>query len=189
MEQYNEKLEKFNRFCYGKKIAIIGLGVSNIPLLEYFFELNCRISVFDNRNISDLPVDLQQQIRKYHVVYFGGENNLENLKDYDIIFRSPSLMPYKYELEQEAKKGAIITTEIEQVIRLAPCKIIGVTGTEGKTTTSSIIYEIIKNAGYNCYLGGNIGNPIFTKIKDMKKDDIIILELSSFQLTRNESQS
>ena len=114
--------------------------------------------------------------------YIGGENNLTELKGFDIIFRSPSCLPTRPEIEAEKKRGAIITSEIEMLMKLAPCKIIGVTGTEGKTTTSSIIYAILKEAGYTCYLGGNIGNPIFTNLSNINENDIIVLEMSSFQL-------
>lgn len=183
MEFKNEKLEQFNKFASGKKIAIIGLGVSNLPLLDYFYNLNCRISAFDNREKTQLDDDTIEKIDKYKIQYFGGENNLENLKGFDIIFRSPSVMPYRKEIKAEEERGAFITSEIEMVLKLTPSKVIGITGTEGKTTTTSIIYEIIKKAGYKCFLGGNIGKPIFTIIKDMKPEDIIVLEMSSFQLT------
>ena len=183
MEYKNNKLEEFNNYVTGKNIAIIGLGVSNIPLLEYFYNLDCKISVFDNREKEEISQEVLEQIEKYSVEYYGGKNNLENLKGYNIIFRSPSVMPYRKELKEEEERGAIITSEIEMVLKLTPSKVIGITGTEGKTTTTSIIYEIIKKAGYNCYLGGNIGKPIFTKVKDMKPEDVIILEMSSFQLT------
>ena len=99
-----------------------------------------------------------------------------------MIFRSPSALPTTPEFVEEVERGALLTSEIEMVLKLAPCKVIGVTGTEGKTTTTSIIYEILKQTGRNCFLGGNIGKPIFTKVKDMRPDDIIVLELSSFQL-------
>lgn len=183
MEFKNEKLEQFNKFASGKKIAIIGLGVSNLPLLDYFHDLACKISVFDNRVKDELNEDIIKKIDKYNIEYFGGENNLENLKGFDIIFRSPSVMPYRKEIKAEEERGAFITSEIEMVIKLTPSKVIGITGTEGKTTTTSIIYEIIKKAGYKCFLGGNIGKPIFTQIKDMRPEDIIVLEMSSFQLT------
>lgn len=183
MEFKNEKLEQFNKFASGKKIAIIGLGVSNLPLLDYFYNLNCRISAFDNREKKQLDDDIIEKIDKYKIEYFGGVNNLENLKGFDIIFRSPSVMPYRKEIKAEEERGAFITSEIEMVLKLTPSKVIGITGTEGKTTTTSIIYEIIKKAGYKCFLGGNIGKPIFTQIKDMKPEDIIVLEMSSFQLT------
>lgn len=183
MEFKNEKLEQFNNFASGKKIAIIGLGVSNLPLLDYFHDLNCKISVFDNRTKEELDKEIAQKIDTYKIEYFGGENNLENLVGFDIIFRSPIVMPYRKELKAEMERGALVTSEIEMVLKLTPSKVIGITGTEGKTTTTSIIYEIIKKAGYKCFLGGNIGKPIFTQIKDMKPEDIIVLEMSSFQLT------
>ena len=183
MEYINERLEEFNKFAKYKKIAIIGLGVSNIPLLDYFYNLDSKISVFDNREKEELDKELIQKMDEYGIKYYGGKNNLEHLAGYNIIFRSPSVMPYRPELKAEAERGAIITTEIEMVLKLTPSKVIGVTGTEGKTTTTSIIYEIIKQAGYKCFLGGNIGKPIFTEIKNMRPEDVIILEMSSFQLT------
>lgn len=183
MEFVNEKLNQFNEFLDGKKVAIIGLGVSNVPLLDYFYDKNAKVTVFNNKVLSD---EVMEKINKYKYEVEIGSDNLSRLHGYDIIFRSPSCMPNIPEIEKEVEKGAIITSEIEQVIKLAPCKIIGVTGTEGKTTTTSIIYTILQHAGYNCYLGGNIGKPIFTEIKNMKPDDIIILEMSSFQLMNME---
>lgn len=182
MEYYNEKLEEFNHFIAGKKVAIIGIGVSNIPLLDYFYEKTARVTVFDNRKIEDMDHEVIGKMKQYHFDYFFGENNLENLKGFDIIFRSPSAMPFIKEIEEEVERGAILTSEIEMVLKLAPCRIIGITGTEGKTTTTSIVYAIAKEAGYTCFLGGNIGKPIFTQIKDMKPEDLVILEMSSFQL-------
>lgn len=183
MEFKNEKLEEFNKFASGKKIAIIGLGVSNLPLLDYFHNLACKISIFDNRTKEELDNEIVKKIDTYGIEYFGGENNLENLSGFDIIFRSPIVMPYRKEIKAEAKRGALVTSEIEMVLKLTPSKVIGITGTEGKTTTTSIIYEIIKKAGYKCFLGGNIGKPIFTEVKNMRPEDIIVLEMSSFQLT------
>ena len=179
MEFVNEKLVEFNKFLDGKKVAIIGMGVSNLPLIDYFYDKNAKVTIFDRKNLSD---DIMEKVNKYRYEVEIGEDNLDRLRGYDIIFRSPSMLPTKEEFVREVEEGAILTSEIEMVLKLAPCKIIGVTGTEGKTTTTSIIYEILKNAGYNCFLGGNIGKPIFTKIKEMKPDDIVLLELSSFQL-------
>lgn len=182
MEYINEKLEEFNKYIIGKRIAIIGMGVSNIPLLDYFYEKGAKVTVFDNREIQEIDSDIIGKLEQYHFNYFFGKNNMEQLKGFNMIFRSPSGMPYIKEIEEEVQRGAILTTEIEMVLKLVPCKVIGITGTEGKTTTTSIIYEIAKKAGYNCYLGGNIGKPIFTKIKDITPDDLVILEMSSFQL-------
>ena len=179
MEYKNDKLEEFNDFLDGKQVAIIGMGVSNIPLLDYFYDKNAKVTVFSSNALSD---EIMAKINKYRYEVELGEDNLSRLKGFDIIFRSPSALPTKHEIQSAVKKGAILTSEIEMVLKLAPCKIIGVTGTEGKTTTTSLIYEICKKAGYNCFLGGNIGKPIFTKINQMKPEDIVILELSSFQL-------
>lgn len=182
MEYYNEKLEEFNKFAENKKVAIIGMGVSNIPLLDYFYETKSIVTVFDDRNIENIDELVLDKIKKYGFKYFFGKDNLDNLKGFDIIFRSPSCMPFKKELEEEVKRGAILTTEIEMVLKLTPANTIGITGTEGKTTTTSLIYEILDKCGKKCFLGGNIGKPIFTQIKDMRPDDFVILEMSSFQL-------
>jgi len=182
MEYINEKLKQFNNYIKGKKIAIVGLGVSNRDLIDYLYEYGANVTVFHNKEIEKLDTQITQKLEKYNFDYYFGEDALSNLKGFSIIFRSPSGLPTIPEFVEEVKNGALLTTEIEMLIKLAPCKIIGITGTEGKTTTSSIIHAIIKEAGYNCYLGGNIGTPLFTKISEMTPDDIIILEMSSFQL-------
>lgn len=179
----NKKLLEFNKLLEGKKVAIIGMGVSNIPLLDYFYKTNTQVTVFDKKPLSD---EIMKKINNYRYEVEIDEANLEKLKNYDIIFRSPSCMPNKPEIEKAVEQGAMLTSEIEMVLKLAPCKVIGITGTEGKTTTTSIIYAILKKAGYNCFLGGNIGKPIFTKVSEMKPDDVVILELSSFQLMNME---
>ena len=91
-------------------------------------------------------------------------------------------MPNREELQEEVKRGAVLTSEIEMVLQMSPSTIIGVTGSDGKTTTATLIYEIIKAKGYKCFLGGNIGTPLFTKIEEMMPKDIVVLEMSSFQL-------
>lgn len=178
----NKKLEEFENSLKSKKVAIIGLGVSNIPLIDYMHEKGALVTIFDNRKQEELSEEIINKINNYSFKYIGGEDNLKELKGFDIVFRSPSCLPTRPELEAEKERGAIITSEIEMLMKLALCKIIGVTGTEGKTTTSSIIYAIVKEAGYTCYLGGNIGNPIFTKLNTITENDIIVLEMSSFQL-------
>ena len=178
----NEKLIELNEFLKKSKIAIIGLGVSNIPLLDYMHNLNSNVTVFNDREIEKIPSEILEKVKQYNFECFCGENSLDNLKGFDIVFRSPSCMPTKKELIAEKENGAIITTEIEMFMKLFPGKVIGITGSDGKTTTTTLIYEILKNNGYNCYLGGNIGIPLFTKLNEMKPEDIAVLELSSFQL-------
>ena len=178
----NEKLEEFNEYIKFRKIAIIGLGVSNIPLLDYLYEKKANVTVFDERNLDDISKEIMDKITSYNFTFHLGKNCLQNLKGFNVIFRSPSCLPTRFELKEEANRGAIVTTEIEMLMQMAPCKIIGVTGSDGKTTTTSLINAILRKAGYNTYLGGNIGTPLFTKLNEMTPDDIIVLELSSFQL-------
>ena len=182
MPYINKDLEELNTYLRKRKVAIIGLGVSNLPLMDYMHKYGAKVTVFDNRIIEDIPKEAIKKITDYAMDFSFGPNNLSKLKGFDIIFRSPSCLPTVPELQEEAKRGAIITSEIELLMRLCPAKIIGVTGSDGKTTTTTLIYEILRNNGYNCFLGGNIGTPLFTKLSEMTPDDIVILELSSFQL-------
>ena len=182
MNYKNEKLEEFENYIKGKKVAIIGIGVSNIPLLDYFQNLGAKVTVFDKRDIENIDKTIIEKISNYCMGMSFGNDYLSKLKNFDIIFRSPSCMPTIAELVEEQNRGAIITTEIEMLMKLTPATVIGVTGSDGKTTTTSLIYEIIKEKGYKCFLGGNIGIPLFTKVNEMTPDDIVVLELSSFQL-------
>ena len=178
----NEKLKEFNTYVKNRKVAVIGLGVSNLPLLDYLHEKGSIVTVFDDRNSEKISKEAIEKINHYEFETSFGENSLDKLVGFDLIFRSPSCMPTKKELVEEERRGAIVTSEIEMLMEMAPCKVIGVTGSDGKTTTTSLIYEIVKNAGYNTHLGGNIGIPLFTKLKDIEAEDVIVLELSSFQL-------
>lgn len=182
MDFVNEKLEEFNSYLKNRKVAIIGLGVSNIPLLKYMHDVEANVTLFDNRNIDDIPKELVDTIISYGMEFSFGPNNLSKLVNFDIIFRSPSCLPTIPELQAEAERGAIVTSEIEMLMEMCPGLIIGVTGSDGKTTTTTLIYKIMKAGGYNCYLGGNIGTPLFTKLPEMRPEDVVILELSSFQL-------
>lgn len=182
MNFVNEKLEEFNRYLKGRKVAIIGLGVSNIPLIDYMYNIGAKVTVFDNRNIDEISTEIIDKITSYSMEFSFGPNNLSRLIGFDIIFRSPSCLPTTPELVEEINRGAIVTTEIEMVMKMAPCKVIGVTGSEGKTTTTTLISKIIEAGGYKCFLGGNIGTPLFDKVSEMRPEDIVVLELSSFQL-------
>lgn len=186
MSFVNEKLIELNEFFKKSKIAIIGLGVSNIPLLDYMHNLKANVTVFDDREIEKIPKEILDKVTEYSFEFSYGVNSLNKLNGFDIIFRSPSCMPTRKELKLEEERGAIVTTEIEMFMKVFPGKIIGVTGSDGKTTTTTLIYEILKANGYNCYLGGNIGIPLFTELNQMNPEDIAVLELSSFQLMEME---
>ena len=182
MEFENKRLKEFNMYVRNKKVAIIGVGVSNIPLIDYFHNLGSKITIFNDKELEELPQEVISKINLYEIETSLGPEYLSKLKGFDIIFRSPSCLPSVPELQAEIQRGALVTTEIEMVLKMCPCKVIGVTGSEGKTTTTSLIYKILKAGEYNCYLGGNIGNPLFTDIEKMLPEDIVIVELSSFQL-------
>ena len=175
----NKKLEEYNNKLKQSNIAILGLGVSNVPLLEYLYKLGSKITVF---NTKELDSNLIEKLNSYNIKYYIGENALDNLIGFDIIFRSPSILPTRKELVSAKENGSIITSEVREVLNLCPCKVIGITGSDGKTTTTTLINEILKANNYTTHLGGNIGTPLFTKINEMKEEDIIVLELSSFQL-------
>ncbi len=169
----NNKLTTFNQQLKNSRIAIIGLGVSNLPLLDYLYQMDGNVEIFSDNKIE---VDTSKYGYKVH------EDGLKELIGFDIIFRSPGCLPTRSEIIEEKKRGALVTTEIEQVIKLSPAKVIGVTGSDGKTTTTTLINLVLEASGYKTFLGGNIGTPLFTKINEMQEDDIVVLELSSFQL-------
>ena len=182
MSYKNKKLEEFNEYIRFRKVAVIGLGVSNLPLLEYLYNKKAEVTVFDERTLEEIPEETINKINTYEFDTFFGKNCLENLNGFNVIFRSPSCLPTRPELQKEADRGAIVTTEVEMLMEMCPCKIIGVTGSDGKTTTTSLINAILQHAGYKTFLGGNIGTPLFTKLPEMEPNDIVVLELSSFQL-------
>ena len=173
MEFKNKELEKFEKKLESQKVAVIGLGVSNIPLIDYLHSKNADVSVFDDREEEKINKEIIEKIKKYGFEYYLGRENLKNLIGFDLIFRSPSCLPTKPELVAEINRGAIVTTEIEQLMKL---------GSDGKTTTTTLTAEVLKNAGYTVHIGGNIGIPLFTKLNEIMPEDIIVLELSSFQL-------
>ena len=182
MEYQNEKLIEFEEYIKNRKVAIIGLGVSNLPLIDYFHDKKANVTVFDSREIGEIPKEIVDKVTNYAMEMSLGKGYLNKLHGFDLILRSPSCLPTVPELEEEANRGAIVTTEVELLMKMCPAEVIGVTGSDGKTTTTTLISEILKKAGYNCYVGGNIGTPLFTKLHEIMPDDKVVLELSSFQL-------
>ena len=182
MNYNNEKLNEFNDYIRYRKVAIIGLGVSNLPLLDYLYEKKATVTIFDEREYNQIPKDVISKITNYGFILHFGKDCLKYLNNFNVIFRSPSCLPTKPELIAEADRGAIVTTEVELLMEMCPAKIIGVTGSDGKTTTTSLINAILQKAGYKTFLGGNIGTPLFTRLPEITPEDIVVLELSSFQL-------
>lgn len=175
----NTKLEKFKNTIKGKKVGVIGIGISNIPAIKYLASMGAKVTALDKREALDIPTE---DLENLGVQFVLGESYLSNLNGFYYILRSPGVKPFTPELEKAVNSGVKLTSEIELLMELAPCKIIGVTGSDGKTTTTTLISMFLKEAGFNVWLGGNIGTPLFSKLDEMKDTDIVVLELSSFQL-------
>ena len=173
-------LQEYVQSIQDKRIAVIGAGVSNMPLIRLLLTSGCHVTVCDKRTLDVLGRD-GEELGSLHADLKLGEDYLERL-DQDVIFRTPGLMPFDEHLLAAKKKGSIVTSEMEVFFALCPCRTIAVTGSDGKTTTTTVISELLKAAGYTVHLGGNIGHPLLCDVPLMKKNDIAVLELSSFQL-------
>ena len=164
----------------GRSIAVIGAGVSNRPLIEALAAGGCRVTVCDKSGREALG-GYAEKLESLGVALRLGDGYLDSL-DFDLIFRTPGVLPNTPQLIKAAESGAEITSEMELFFRLCPCRTIAVTGSDGKTTTTTLISEILRTAGLRVWLGGNIGHPLLTDTPNMSPDDIAVLELSSFQL-------
>lgn len=164
----------------GKRIAVIGIGVSNTPLIRLLLSGGCDVTACDKRTLAEMGMEALELIDMGAKLKLG-ESYLEGL-DHDVIFRTPGLMPFDQHLEAAKARGSVITSEMEVFFALCPCRTVAITGSDGKTTTSTIIAELLKHAGYTVHLGGNIGHPLLCDIPAMHSDDFAVLELSSFQL-------
>ena len=176
----NQKLIAFEEGMKGKKVTVIGIGISNLPLIKYLVELGAKVTACDKREKEKLG-DNYNLLKGLGVKLNLGENYLEDI-DAEIIYKTPGMRYDVKELVDAKEKGAIITSEMETFFDLCPANIIAVTGSDGKTTTTTLIHKMLTNNGYKTWLGGNIGNPLLTSVGDMEKDDWVVLELSSFQL-------
>ena len=170
-----------NEYVYGlknKSVAVIGIGVSNLPLIRLLAGEGCDVTACDKRSAEALG-ELYDELSALGVKFKLGEDYLSEL-DFDVIFRTPGLHPMF--LDKARAQGSIVTSEMEAFFALCPCRIIAITGSDGKTTTSTLISELLKAEGYRVHLGGNIGKPLLCEVSGMSSDDIAVLELSSFQL-------
>ena len=176
----NENLLNFEKDMKNKKVTVIGIGVSNLPLIKYLCELGADVTACDKRTKEKLG-KTADELLSLGVKLNLGEDYISNI-DAEVIFKTPGMRFDVPELLAAKEKGAVVTSEMEVFFDICPCKIIAVTGSDGKTTTTTLINKILTEDGYNTWLGGNIGNPLLTQTKDMKPCDIVVLELSSFQL-------
>ena len=177
----NSKIESYKAYIKDKKVAVLGIGVSNTPLIRFLKAMGVDITAFDKSDFEKIKTVLEE-LKDLNLHYSLGENYLEKLIGFDCIFRTPGMRFDLPELLAEKERGAEITSEMEVFFDLCPADIIAVTGSDGKTTTTTLIYQILKEQGYNCWLGGNIGTPLLSQVERIKSTDKVILELSSFQL-------
>ena len=177
----NDKLEQFKREIVTKKVAVLGIGISNTPLIKYLGGLGVKVTAFDRAEETALKPTIEA-LAGLDVEYCLGPDYLDALKGFDVIFKTPKVRFDIPELLSEAEAGAEITSEMEVFCKLCPAKIFAVTGSDGKTTTTTLIYNILSHHGYKCWLGGNIGTPLLDKIDEINESDMVVLELSSFQL-------
>ena len=165
-----------------KTVAIIGIGVSNTPLIRLMLERGIRVTACDRADRAKFNnEELLRELEELGADLRLGEDYLENLNQ-DIIFRSPGIRPDIPAFEAARARGSLITSEMEVFFDVCPCKKIAVTGSDGKTTTTTIIARVLEEAGHTVHLGGNIGRPLLPDVHLMRPDDVAVLELSSFQL-------
>ena len=176
----NENFEIFKATIKGKKVAVAGLGISNMPAVEFLSSLGANVYAFDKRE-SLTPEEFKFLEPLCEDIVLG-ENYLNDFDGFDIILKSPGIPPYAGNIQRAVEKGACLTSEMEIFMSLCPCKIIAVTGSDGKTTTTTLIYEMLKNTKAKVFLGGNIGKPLLNEIELISPEDYVVLELSSFQL-------
>ncbi len=174
-----ENFDKFKSFIKGKTVGVVGIGVSNKPVIHQLLSLGAQVIACDMRN--DIG-EVKNELESMGVRVELGDRYLEPIPGCQVVFRSPSMRPDNSYLEKARNNGALITSEMEQFLKYCPAKVVGVTGSDGKTTTATLISEILKANGINTFLGGNIGNPLLHRIEDIKSDDYVVVELSSFQL-------
>lgn len=179
---------EFKEFIKDKKTAVVGVGVSNIPLIYFLVKLGAKVTAFDKKSKEELGNGQVKEFEELGVRLSLGEDYLENLKGFEVIFKTPSMRIDNKYLVAEKEEGAYITSEMEEFVRYCPAKKYGITGSDGKTTSTTIIYEILKEEGYKTWVGGNIGTPLFSKIEEMTSNDRVVLELSSFQLMTMKEQ-
>lgn len=174
------KIDSFKEKIKGANVTVLGIGISNLPLIKYLVKLGAQVNARDKRTRGEMG-DTCKMLEDMGVTLTLGENYLKNLTG-DYIFKTPGMRYDIPELCEARDNGIIVTSEMEVFFELCPSHIIGITGSDGKTTTTTIIYKALTQAGYKTWLGGNIGKPLLSDAENMKSDDWVVVELSSFQL-------
>lgn len=172
---------EFKQFIKDKKVAVVGIGVSNIPLINFLLELGAKVTAFDKKTKEQLG-DVAEDFDNKGVKLELGEGYLAKLTGFEVVFKTPSMRIDSEALVRAKSEGAYITSEMEEFVKYTKGKVFAVTGSDGKTTTTTIISKLLEAQGYKTWVGGNIGTPLFAQIEEIKDEDKVVLELSSFQL-------
>ena len=172
--------EKYFTSLRGKKIAVLGLGVSNRPLVRLLLEFGCDVLGCDRTPREKLDAEVLQ-LEEMGCRLSVGDNYLDGVEA-DILFRTPGMHPGNPAIEALRSRGAQVTSEMEVFFEVCPCTLLAVTGSDGKTTTTTLVSEMLKAAGKTVWLGGNIGTPLLPLVRQMQPEDFAVVELSSFQL-------
>ena len=172
---------EFKRFILGKRVAVVGIGVSNIPLINFLLDLGATVTAFDKKTKEELG-ETATDFNNKGVKLELGEGYLDKLNGFDVVFKTPSMRIDCESLVKVKKEGAYITSEMEEFVRYTKGKVYAITGSDGKTTTTTIISKLLEEQGYKTWVGGNIGTPLFSQIEKINEKDRVVLELSSFQL-------
>ncbi|MDD3832346.1 MAG: UDP-N-acetylmuramoyl-L-alanine--D-glutamate ligase [Oscillospiraceae bacterium] len=180
----NNKAAEFFKTLEGRHVAVCGIGRNNTPVVHQFLNYGAVVTACDRRTREELG-SVADQLEKEGATLCLGENYLDSLEKIraDLILRTPGMKPYLPQFEEARRRGVTVTSEMELFFSLCPAKITAVTGSDGKTTTTTIIAGLLKAAGYRVHSGGNIGRPLLPIINDIKPEDEVVVELSSFQLT------
>ncbi len=175
-------VSEYKNWIKGKKVSVVGIGVSNVPLIKFLLEAGARVTAHDKRDAEKLG-ESYIQLKALGAEFVLGDGYLDKIPaDTEVIFKTPGLRPDVPQLVAAVQNGATLTSEMELFFELCPCPIIAVTGSDGKTTTTSLVGEMLKAEGYTCHIGGNIGKPLLAEVENMTKADMAVVELSSFQL-------
>ncbi|MEG0692578.1 MAG: Mur ligase family protein, partial [Oscillospiraceae bacterium] len=164
-----------------KKVGIIGLGVSHFDLICMLLKKGIDVTVLDKREVSELG-EQYQLLQSLGAKFLLGLSYLDSLTAFDIVFRTPGMYFLSDKLTEARKNGVVITSEMEVFLEICPCKTYGVTGSDGKTTSTTLIGEMLKTEGKTVYVGGNIGKALLPMVEEINESDICVVELSSFQL-------
>ena len=175
--------QKLMELIKGKKVAFIGAGVSHKTLIKEFVELGAHVTLCDQKKSVEDFGNYAATIKELGIDLSLGENYLDGFKGQDIIMRTPGFVGYfEKPLQDAMAAGTMVTSEVELFFDFCPCEIVAVTGSDGKTTTTTLISKFYEAAGRKVHLGGNIGAALLPMLPDVAPEDVAVVELSSFQL-------